>query len=122
MVALCISERTSGQAMSRSITVQKIATSDPTHFVEVSVFFDDGSMRRISKGYWVAVQCLTDKGDGMILRTIFGGGSKYMLEPTTRFNDKKLRMYAAMDFTSPSNMHYEKVQGMVNKCMYVSMA
>lgn len=88
-------------ASNRSIVIETIKTSDPDRVVEVEVSYNDGSLNRRSRGYWLSARVW--RFEGMFRSTdMFGGSKSTMLESAERFNARKLADLAALAGTEVS--------------------
>lgn len=82
------------------VEIEKLSTNRPDYFVRVNLTYNDGSMRRSSRGYYVSVYVIREE-PGMWTCNMMGAENKTVLiEKCDRFSAKRFaEIEAAMHVT-----------------------
>jgi len=79
--------------MSRRIIIQSLPTTEPSHFLDVEVYYDAGGMSFLSggfnkRGYYLSVQPV--KREENLKSMMAFSGTKALIEEVRRFSARKL--------------------------------
>lgn len=90
----------------RSIVFKQIPTTVADKVIDVELSYNDGSMNRAHRGYWLAARIYTEEG---IYRStdVFGGSKFEFVERADRFNANKLTSLA--DELEQRRIEYENL-------------
>ncbi len=104
--------------MSQTVTINRIPTDRDDYAVKIDLWYNDGSMRRSSRGYWSTIAVV--KSDcGMEVRQLMGPGTKaVMLEAVDRFNAK--RFYALADALKAGNVDNDAYRSAVEAMIAIA--
>jgi hypothetical protein len=99
---------------SRIATIERLGTLVPEKSIKVEVFYNDGSLRRTHRGYWLTARIYKDEGRGFESTDLFNGGIQVLIESANRYNASRHAALAQAVRNWPVyNETIEKVQSKV---------